>query len=184
MRQYGILYPQRRQPSLNVCRRFDQRLRENRTPIPEYKGILPGIPRLKRTVEAEEAIIDAVAENPTISCRQVGRLLNIPFKAVNRVTRDEMLHPYHYTKVQSLLPEDYERRMAFAQWILEKDVDFLRKILWTDESLFTNGIFNRHNHHYYAINNPFLNFETGRQHRFSLNVWAGIIGNQLIGPHI
>nr|XP_015833679.1 PREDICTED: uncharacterized protein LOC107397567 [Tribolium castaneum] len=26
-----------------------------------------------------------------------------------------------------------------------------------------------HNHHYYAINNPFLNFETGRQHRFSLN---------------
>jgi hypothetical protein len=27
-------------------------------------------------------------------------------------------------------------------------------------------------------------FEASHQHRFSLNVWAGIVDNHLIGPHI
>ncbi|EFA02775.1 hypothetical protein TcasGA2_TC008510 [Tribolium castaneum] len=44
VRQYGIRYPQRRQPSINVFRRLDQKLRENCTSIPEYKGIHPGRP--------------------------------------------------------------------------------------------------------------------------------------------
>ena len=48
-----------------------------------------------------------------------------------------------------------------------------------------SGIFSRHNKHFYSIdNNPRKYFEIRHQHRFSLNVWAEIIGNCFIGSYI
>lgn len=43
---------------------------------------------------------------------------------------------------------------------------------------------NFHNSHTWALENPHAIRETRYQHRFSVNVWAGIIDDHLIGPHI
>jgi hypothetical protein len=175
---YAARYPGRRHPSVNAIRRVDDRLRQNLAIVPTQKGVVPGRPRTRRTPALEEA-------NPRTSVRQIARELVVPFKIVNRVIQDEHLHPYHYTKVQAVLPQDYEPRMQQAHWLLERNDNFLEKVLWTDEALFTrDGVFNRHNEHYYALENPHVFFEASHQHRFSLNVWAGIVGNHLIGPHI
>ena len=48
-------------------------LRRNRPIVPSLKGLVAGRPRTRRTVAAEEAIIDIVTDNPTISVRRVGR---------------------------------------------------------------------------------------------------------------
>ena len=53
----------------------------------------------------------------------------------------------------------------------------------TDECCFTrNGISNYHNSHVWAYENPHAIHQSNFQQRFQINVWAGIIGNNLIGP--
>jgi hypothetical protein len=154
-RTYAVKYPGRRHPSVNAIRRVDDRLRQNLAIVPTQKGVVPGRPRTRRTPALEEAIIAAVEANPRTSVRQIARELVVPFKIVKPVIKDEHLHPYHYTKVQAVLPQDYEPRMQHAHWLLERNDNFLEKVLWTDEALFTrDGVFNRHNEHYYAQENP------------------------------
>lgn len=74
--------------------------------------------------------------------------------------------------------------MWFAEQCAQ-NVSFLNSILWSDECHFTkNGVFNRHNCHYWASENPHLTKPKNFQKRFGFNVWAGIINDRLIGPYI
>ena len=92
------------------------------------------------------------------------------------------IYPFHYQRVQNLLPGDFQLRVQFCQWILEND-NIIPNILWSDESIFTkNGVFNVHNNHVWAHENPRVVRRSNSQHRFSVNTWAGMIGDQLIGP--
>jgi hypothetical protein len=45
-----------------------------------------------------------------------------------------------------------------------------------------DGIFNFHNVHIWAHANPHTIREAKHQTTFSINVWAGIVGDRLIGP--
>lgn len=57
-------------------------------------------------------------------------------------------------------------------------------ILWTDEALFTRiGLYNSRNEHYWAVSNPHVIKDSYHQVRFSVNVWAGIINNVIVGPY-
>lgn len=42
---------------------------------------------------------------------------------------------------------------------------------------------NFHNNHVWVEENPHAITETNYQHQFSVNVWVGIVGDFLIGPH-
>lgn len=91
-----------------------------------------------------------------------------------------------YTPVQDLLPDDFIKRQTFARYILnnnEQDELFLNSILWTDESQFTReGANNFHNLHTWSQENPHSPRVVSSQYRFSVNVWAGIIGHRILGP--
>jgi hypothetical protein len=76
-----------------------------------------GAPRTVRTVENEEAILDAFEEG-TESIREVAQELNISKTSVHRVMTTERRHPYHNTRVQHLQPEDYLARWEFCTWLL------------------------------------------------------------------
>ncbi|XP_076246510.1 uncharacterized protein LOC143186686 [Calliopsis andreniformis] len=59
------------------------------------------------------------------------------------------------------------------------------EILWTDEALFTKeGCFNAHNSHLWSDENPHAIRVCDTQVRWSVNVWAGICGTQIIGPYL
>jgi len=77
--------------------------------------------------------------------------------------------------------------MQFAAWILEKcseDNNFLRNMLFTDEAQFTrDGVLNYHNEHKWAFTNPHAIKQNRNQYQFNINVWAGIVGEQLLGPY-
>jgi hypothetical protein len=106
--------------------------------------------------------------------------------AAERLYRERFpnrLHP-SYSKVQHLLPEDYAPRVEFCTCLLEQHAEnpfFLKKILFTDESYFSRqGTFNSHNFHVWATENLHEVFIRGFQNRFSINLWAGILGDSLV----
>ncbi|RLU18806.1 hypothetical protein DMN91_009163 [Ooceraea biroi] len=98
----------------------------------------------------------------------------------------EQLYPFHIQRVQALIAPDYDSRLAFCRFVLrkgEENPDFAANILFTDKAIFTNnGIINFHNNHVWADENPHAVVESRYQHRFSLNVWVGILKDRLIGP--
>ena len=60
---------------------------------------------------------------------------------------------------------------------------FLNKILWTDESTFTRtGVTNTRNLHLWAQENPHGVRPARFQKEFSVNIWAGLINDKLVGP--
>jgi hypothetical protein len=61
----------------------------------------------------------------------------------------------------------------------------LPKILRTDEAQFTRaGIVNFHNIHIWDNQNPNAIRPKNFQREFSVNVWAGVFRNRLIGPYL
>ncbi|XP_058804559.1 uncharacterized protein LOC131671826 [Phymastichus coffea] len=103
-----------------------------------------------------------------------------------RVMRDDGQHAYHYRAVQELHERDAQNRIVFCQFLLNEidaDPGFMDRILWTDESTYVRkGMFNQHNEHQWAHENPHMAREDRFQNRFSVNIWTGLIGNQVIGP--
>lgn len=81
----------------------------------------------------------------------------IPKSTVNEILKKLQIKPFHFTPVQSITQADHVSRLNFCNEMLEavnEEPDFLSKILWTDECLFTRqGLFNSHNSHYYSEQN-------------------------------
>jgi hypothetical protein len=185
-RLYAAAYPNRRLPSRQVFQRIHQRLRENGSFQPRVND--RGRDRFVRTPVMEENVLRAVQDNPRVSVRSVARMHNISFSVVWRILCEQLLHPFHIQRVQALNPNDYEPRRQFCQWFLRKSrriPNFASLILFTDEASFSkDGYVNFHNAHEWADENPHSIFQSRHQIRFSVNVWAGILGDRLIGPFV
>lgn len=67
---------------------------------------------------------------------------------------------------------------------MQTNLNFIVNVLFSDESTFTNhGGVNRHNMHYWSVENPHWLRQVEHQCPWSVNVWCAIIGNKLIGPY-
>lgn len=152
----------------------------------EIRTIDRGVQRNVRTVNMEEEVLERIEQDPTTSSRQVGGETGASHQSVLRVLQEQQLYPYHVQRVQSLSEADYPGRLRFAQWFLEHRLQpgFHERILFTDEATFSrDGIVNIHNNHHWADENPHVIIQCRHQQRFSLNVWVGIVGDNLIGPY-
>ncbi|XP_070521818.1 uncharacterized protein [Cardiocondyla obscurior] len=181
---YAEKYPDREHPSYRTIIRCVQRTRDTGSVIPRQRSVERAV---LRNVEDEEEILRRFEDDPRSSIRRVARALGLPNALVHRVVREEGLHPYHYQRVQQLLPRDEEQRAIFCQGFLaqcRRNESFPNFILWTDEALFTpNGIFNSKNFVLWSEENPHAIRRTAFQYRWQLHVWAGVIENQIIGPY-
>lgn len=181
---YGRQFPNRRIPGAGTFIRIVQRLRDHGT---LSSNMVDNGRARSRAMEATvDNILDEVQQHPETSTRRLALRYNVSQSTVDRSLRDHGLYPYHVQKVQALLPADLPKRIQFSQWLLRKhfeNSDFLRYVLFTDEAGFTReGIFNSHNTHIWAVENPRAIREIDSQHRFGVNMWAGIVDNKLIGP--
>lgn len=88
--------------------------------------------------------------------------------------------------MQSLDGNDTEIRLQFAAWYLDmynNNNNFVNRVLFSDEASFTReGIFNYHNNHIYAYENPHAVHVNRFQREFRLNVWAAVVNDTIIGP--
>ncbi|KAJ4426443.1 hypothetical protein ANN_27257 [Periplaneta americana] len=184
-RLYQERYPQRQCPDRKTFVRLHYRLCEyGKFSSP---GLGRGRPR-STTPEVQEEILEAVNMTPSISTRRVALKINVPHTTVWRLLKEYQLYPYHLQRVQALSPADYPARVRFCQWFLQQcgvNPNFPALVLLTDEAQFTrDGITNFHNQHVWAYENPPATVPSHHQVRFSLNMWAGIIGDRLVGPHV
>ncbi|GBM81172.1 hypothetical protein AVEN_205875-1 [Araneus ventricosus] len=76
----------------------------------------------------------------------------------------------------------------FERWFLQQlaaQPDLSAHVLFTYESTFIReGISNTHNLHVWASSNPCDTRPHEYQKHFSVNVWAGIVGDHLIVPYL
>jgi len=66
-----------------------------------------------------------------------------------------------------------------------KNLALIRNILFTDVAHFTrDGVNKTRNFYLWDRDNPHGTVESNYQHLFAVNVWCGVIGDQLTGPYI
>lgn len=139
-----------------------------------------------RSVDLEEVVIEHFDTNPRTRTRRASAILGVNHVQIWRTLREDGQHPYHFRRTQELTESDYEPRINFCRWNqsrMESDPDFSTRILWTDEASFTrSGIANIHNDHVWSHLNPHVSSKSSYQHQWRLNVWAGIINDQVLGP--
>lgn len=156
-RRYTELYPNRaRHPSAAVILRAAQRLYETGSVLLNKQDT--GRHRDARNVRNTEQVLRAFENNPESSIRVIAREHNLSYATIQRILKEENLHPFHYTRVQHLRAEDYRTRRTFCENFLRK-VDqnprFPSYVIFSDESLFTQeGISNPHNMHIWSEENP------------------------------
>lgn len=186
VRLYRMRFPNRALPDRRIFQRLHRQLSETGS----FRGQRQdtGRPRTSRTTNRVEAILEAVDNQPERSTRTIAREQGCHHTTVWRVLREERLHPYHLQPVQALNTTDFPQRVTFARWFLQQSIlqpQFAVSVLFTDEATFTcDGVFNMHNNHVWAAVNPHATRSSGRQQRFSVNVWAGMIHDHLIGPYL
>lgn len=186
-REYERRFPNRRHPDLqvfvNTHRRFREfGLKDNRREVPDV-----------RNERYENNILNLFNNDNRLSSRRVSKQLQAQNISVSKNKILRTLHrdhrkPYHLQPVQNLRPQDGPKRLHFCNWLIRssrRDAMFLRKILWTDEATFTRrGVVNYHNLHVWAQENPHEIRPRAFQTEFSVNVWIGVINDNLCGPHI
>jgi hypothetical protein len=64
------------------------------------------------------------------------------------------------------------------------DQFFVSSALFAYNSSFRkDGVINIHNQHQWGEENPHGAFHSRHQQKFSINVWGGMVGDCLVGPH-
>lgn len=181
-REYAQRYPSRRHPGRRMIQNIHRLLCEN--------GAFTSVSEraLEYPVSTEEQVLYEIEQNSSLSTRRIGLRLNLPHASIWRILNRNLYHPFHRTPIQELSQVDKVTRKNFCRQMIklnEEDPTFLRKVLWTDESTFSKtGVFNYHNDHLWTLENPHSTRIASTQYQFKANVWAGIIGHELIGPTI
>ena len=185
-RLYREHFPTRRVPDARIFQRLHQQLCERGSFARCMQDT--GRSRRVRTPSVTDNIVDRISENPESSTRELSAAVNVSHSTVWRILREERMHPYHAQRVQGLEPSDYQARVNFSTWFLQQmavDPDFCAHVLFTDECTFSReGIFNIHNYHVWSNDNPYTIRPRSFQQRFSVNIWAGIVHDYLIGPYL
>lgn len=182
-RIYCQRFPNRRHPTALAFERLKERFERTGHIYYEKKE------REKRATLEENAfsILLSVVQNPHASTRTISNELDISQTSVSRTLRKHKFHPFHVQLVQELDAGDFQKRLEFSEWALNsfrQENTFFNYVLFSDEATFhKTGYVNRHNFHYYDTRNPHFIRQLDHQHRWTLNVWAGIVGSHLIGPY-
>ena len=138
--------------------------------------------------ETVDAVRAAFHHTPKKSIRVASNELVIPRSTVHKALHKQLrLHAYKLQIVQALKPDDHPRRAAFAKGILQRiddDNDYLNSVVFSDEATFhVSGKVNKHNIQIWGSENPCEVVEKERDSP-KINVWCGLMHNQIIGPFI
>jgi len=114
-RIYAERFPNRRHPSHITISRCVRRSKETGFLLPQKQHFV-NVP-VRRQVNIDEQVLREFEENPNYSIRRVARTLGITRNMVHRIIKQNGLHPFHYQRVQQLLPRDEGPRIYFCEGI-------------------------------------------------------------------
>lgn len=143
----------------------------------------------RRTVRTEEnvaAVAESVQLSPGTSTHHRSQQLNISRTSMMRILHKDLgLFAYKVQLTQQLKANDHPLRYRFAVWALEQlemDIDFGRKIIFSDEAHFhLGGYVNKQNCRIWGSENPHVIVEKP-MHPQRVTVWCGLWSGGIIGP--
>lgn len=182
--RYQQMYPYRMQPSFTYFNKLEHKLRESGSFNDKEN-------RQRRQNEdqenAEINILALLEANPRTSIREIAEECGCSVGFVSKIIKKHKFKAYKVQPVHEVMAGDYPRRMDFCRWLsreIHENRQYTHDILWSDESNFSNcGKYNRQNTHVWSQQQPNAIQPTNFQRRFSINVWAGVLGTRIIGPH-
>lgn len=180
--EFAALNPTKPRPSHTTVRLCVRRFRAtgNVNEVKKGRQLPP------RETGNELLVLAAVANDPHVSTRAIAAEGGPSHSAVWKILHRNKFRSYHAAKHQELRPGDRERRFEFASLALEmKEADpaFFRKIIFTDESSFTkHHTPNTQNFRTWSQDNPRACYPANTQYPEKVNVWAGIVDHQILGP--
>lgn len=154
-------------------------------------GTVKNLPKTGRpvTVLTEDVQLDILLEiedNPHSTSRNIALDYNLSHTSVLKLLKMEKFHPYKVTLVHELSETDFDLRQEFCERmtdICNRDPMFVQRLIFSDEATFSlRGHVNRQNCRYWSRVNPHWMNEAHTQYPEKVNVWAGIVGNRILGP--
>lgn len=189
--RFAFAYPGQQVPCtqtvLNIFHRFEQSGCINKCnkcyheepearPIPEDR------------VERDVNVCTFVEANEPMSSIQISREIDIPDRTVRHILKKHGYKSYKLKKTQEIIPDDCIRRMEFCEVMREKinnNEEFVNNILFTDESTFSlRGPHNPSVVRYWSRENKHLSVPLRTQYPQKINIWAGILGDYIVGPFV
>jgi len=181
-----------------TCDVFHQRYPDK--PVPTAKMLRKILENLKNhgsfktKIKKHRPVIDDDNTNVTVlayfiayprnSISDAERDIGFKYSSIQRILKKNKFKPYKINIVHHLKETDFPRRIQFCEWLwlrYMENNDFLSQIIWSDESKFTkNGMFNKHNEHFWASENPRAIQETNFQDSWSFNVYCAIKDSRII----
>ncbi|XP_020295795.1 uncharacterized protein LOC109860838 [Pseudomyrmex gracilis] len=148
-------------------------------------------PRSRRPRTATDAdnsleVLQSYVENPHTSLSKAAHMRGISKTSIRKILKEHRFHPFKIKLVYQLAEDDFDRRLEFCKQMMmriDENNNLLNLIVFSDKATFElNGNVNRHNCRYWSNVNPHWMRDNHTQYHQKLNVWAGISGNNIIGP--
>jgi hypothetical protein len=132
------------------------------------------------------SVLARIETNPHLSIRKLAAEAGMSIGSIHKTLTVHKYHPYKLILSNSLNEDDPDRRIEYCENIQNRcniDSTFITKILFTDEaSFYLNSKVCRHNSFYWSQKNPNWVVSIYNNDKKKVQVWAGIIGNKIIGP--
>lgn len=181
-RRFQQLYPNRPVPTPIGISKMVEKIRTTGSVFNRPKS---GRPRTATNEQNEVMVLGSVVMKRQQGLREIANETGNSMTSVWRILHRHKFHPYGVKLTQELKETDYGKRLDFCELMERRirDENFLKTVCFSDESTFhLNGYVNRHNCRFWCEVNPNEHREAPTQRRQKSNVWAGILGNEIIGP--
>lgn len=173
-------YPDRPRPTKNIMCRLLRNCRE-------HGSFLPKLTKIKPLVDdefTETLVLAYFTAYRTNSIRDAQIALRFSSRTIHRILVKHEWNPFKYHQVQHLKQGDLVLRTDFCEWFLMRTQEFNNftdNIIWTDEAKFSkNGMYNRHNSHFWAPENPMVVRQHAFQDSWSFNAFCAIKNDRVL----
>ena len=169
-------------------------------PAPDYNIILYNVRKFEKTssvnfvprkqpkaslkrLQGKNRIKLLISEKPNLSIRKLAVDSQISYESTRKILKDDLnLKPFKTQAVQKLEVADYEKRVQFAEWFLNRPKNTVDYIIFSDEAYFylTEKV-NKQNNRLWLEYNP---YETRQVplHDEKVLVWCAISASKIYGP--
>ena len=139
----------------------------------------------QKRIDTKNALISIIEKDPTVSVRKAASATNSSRSLCHSIMKEDlMLKPYKIHCVQKLHANDYQKKIEFANWFLNRPKNAHEWLITTDEAWFTlTEMPNRQNNRYWASEPPDNNIEKPL-HDKKFMVWTAISANKCYGVYV
>jgi hypothetical protein len=124
---------------------------------------------------------------PRYQNQTIAAVLSVECMTIWSVLHEQLSYPCHLQSVLGLVSSDDPPTVNFCGWFVQQTTSpsFISSVLFTDEVTYgREGITNFHNQHQHAGGNQCGTIYDRHQLQVRISVWAGIVGDCLVGSHI